>query len=109
MDKSGADKEVALSYINLLNEDMLTSEASALVKTAYEEAVVSWREKVNIAIQKIGSIGRFAGRKKIILCRDPKWASAFGKILNQGLPENDLFETNISIEQVIFESSLIGV
>ena len=109
MEKSGSEKEVALSYVSLLNEDMLTTDASALIKGAYEEAMGDWREKVEITLQKTGLLGRFAGHKKIILSRDHKWNSTFGKILSTKLPENDQFDTTTTIEQVVFESSLIRV
>ena len=109
MHKSDSEVEVAGSYLRLLDEDLLSDNASVLIKSACDETLQNWKLKVNSAMAQIILPFDFSKYKKFILSRDPKFGGMFRKTLNQGLLEPDLFESGVSIKQVVFESSLIGV
>ncbi len=109
MEKSGSEREVALSYIRLLDEGLLTDNISNLVKSALEDAIEDWKSKVWEALSAAHTLSGNFGNRKIVLCRNPKFSGILRKSLNQDLKSDDLFNEEIDIGKVVFESSLFEV
>ena len=95
MKKSGIDKQMAFSYLRLLNDDMLADRASLMTKSARDEGLEIWKSKINSLALR--------GNKKFLLCREPKFSEIFIKTLGRD------FSRDINSEQITFESCFFDV
>jgi hypothetical protein len=103
--KSGTAKEVAQSYMRLALDGMLADDVSLIVKSARDEALASWKSKIDDALSHMNT----QWMKKIILCRDQKLGDMFIKEMNSSKKEQRAFEINTNVEKVIFGLCILNV
>lgn len=95
MKKTGVTKDIALSYMRLSNENLVTEDISSAVSNAIKEVMPLWESSVNNAVSQINS----DFPSKVILCCESELDNKFQK------PGYKL----LSVEKMVFDSVLNSV